>query len=295
MWQGSNRQKTEKSLRFRSSTLSSASRRYENPFFKEERRPPAQVIVSKLRQYLIWFGLLLVSTILLVLWLIFYSPIFQIKTIEVSGHERINKEEISGLVRAYLDERYFSFWPRKNYFTLDNDSVGELINAKYFLNSVNIKTKFPNQLNVEIIEKQYAYAWVEGDKAYFLDSDANILGEGSQDEARGRDIAILKLQGSSRIQDKKVDLDKKYLTGADYLIERLGSDFALKIQAFNVDIANEALKALPESNPELIFNPLLDLERQLKKLKIVRDERLKDDFSKKTYIDLKIGDSVYIR
>ena len=45
--------------------------------------------------------------------------------------------------------------------------------------------------------------------------------------------------------------------------------------------------------PLIYFNTKEDTLKQIIKLKILIDEKLKDDFLNKTYINLKLGDSIY--
>ena len=47
--------------------------------------------------------------------------------------------------------------------------------------------------------------------------------------------------------------------------------------------------------PGIYFNIDENLKQQLDKLLVIKNEKIKDDFLTKQYIDLRFGDSVYFR
>jgi hypothetical protein len=47
--------------------------------------------------------------------------------------------------------------------------------------------------------------------------------------------------------------------------------------------------------PAVYFNIEEDIDKQINKLIIIKNEKIKKDFNKKTYIDLRYGDRVYYR
>jgi len=47
--------------------------------------------------------------------------------------------------------------------------------------------------------------------------------------------------------------------------------------------------------PKIFFNTEEGIDKQINKLLVIKNEKLKDDFNGKEYIDLRYGDRVYYR
>ena len=69
----------------------------------------------------------------------------------------------------------------------------------------------------------------------------------------------------------------------------------LILEKLIIDSEVDTIKVKILDGPEIYFNISEVLEKQFKKLIILKNERLKNEFNKKTYIDLRIGDSIYYR
>ena len=67
-----------------------------------------------------------------------------------------------------------------------------------------------------------------------------------------------------------------------------------KIDRFIVD-STDTLKVILVDGPYVMFDLTKDLEKQISKLSVLKDQKLKSDFFNKEYIDLRYGDRVYYR
>ena len=67
------------------------------------------------------------------------------------------------------------------------------------------------------------------------------------------------------------------------------------IERFLVDSDINTVKLIIESGPAIYFNTTESIDKQIEKLLIIKNQKLKDDFNTKTYIDVRYGDSVYYR
>jgi len=67
----------------------------------------------------------------------------------------------------------------------------------------------------------------------------------------------------------------------------------LPIDHFIFDTNDNTLKIQITNGPKLYFDISGDIEKQLYKITALRNDILKDDFNKKDYIDVRIGDRVY--
>jgi len=118
----------------------------------------------------------LILIVLILGWvvLLFYLPFFRINKITISGLNNLTNSEIEQLI--YTD--YFKpskLIPYNDYFLVNPDKIKDGINKKYALQSVQVTKTFPNQLNIDIVEKISALIYDNGQKYYLLDSGGTVI------------------------------------------------------------------------------------------------------------------------
>ena len=96
----------------------------------------------------------------------FVSPIFNIKEIEITGNEEINKETITSLSKINKDENIFKFINKK---------IELNIKENPYIENVKIKRKLPNKILIEVEERKKEFN-IEFMNGYaYIDNQGNIL------------------------------------------------------------------------------------------------------------------------
>src|SRR3989339_1254824 len=131
------------------------SRTYKNPFRKESKNYKRIIIFYILIVVLFtWLGLLL------------FLPNFKIKKIEFEGLHIIKQEEIENKIK----EKFLQtgrFIPKDNFFLVRTKKISKFLNNEFSLHSIEINKKFPNTLQIKLVEKLSAIVY-DNEKKYVL-------------------------------------------------------------------------------------------------------------------------------
>ena len=128
---------------------------YNNPFKREKKNYRLTVTLYTLIIVLIvWAGLLL------------YLPNFKIKKINFEGLQIIKQPEIEKVIRENFLQTG-KFIPKDNFFLVRSKKIEKILNNKFSLRSVEVKKKFPNTLQVNLVEKLSAIVY-DNEKTYVL-------------------------------------------------------------------------------------------------------------------------------
>lgn len=136
--------------------------RYSNPFAKRRKGSGIKILYLFLPALFFgWLGLM------------FYLPYFQVTNIKTTGQKIINKDELE----VIITDRFFSknpFWPKNNYFFLNENGIKAHIQNIYSLNQINVTKKFPNTLVIDLVESASSAVFDNG-RAYYLLSEEGVI------------------------------------------------------------------------------------------------------------------------
>lgn len=284
-----------------------------NPFFQRRKRKKVYLSAKTWpgRKKLIIFGILIL--IVGLVWLICFSTIFTIEKIAVRGAARISAEEIENLVWQQTRTKRFLFFPQTNLLVFAKKRIVKELKENYSFEKLIINKNLPHTLTLDIQEKSYAFIWCEADKYYYADADGYLINEINPLEIKQKKYPIIQNQAEEKIINNegeggigKIDIDSNYINYVISLFNKLSSNpegegdnvpgyQGLTIEKFIIDKEVNTVKMALVDGPTVYFNTNEDQEKQIKKLLIIKEEKLKDDFKNKNYIDLRYGDRVYYR
>ena len=265
---------------------------YSNPFFRHKKRIKIKSPSLTWRVKLIIFEIIiLISGII---WFCCFSTYFAISAIDVIGAEKISIQDIKELARQQTKHRRFLFGSQKNLFFLNANELIKTLNEQYCLDNIVIKKKLPGILIIKFKEKIYSVIWHQLDKYYYIDEAGNIIIETNPLEIKQKNYPLIDYQGGGKIVDKKIDGQNDNINFIIKLFNEFKkAKYGFKIERFIINNELNTVKMIINQGPEVYFNTREDLEKQVTKLLVLINEKLKDDFNEKTYIDLRYGDRVY--
>lgn len=271
------------------------NKKYSNPFFQQRKKRRARRLdwSSLRRKKILVFAICLV--IIGLGWLFFFSNIFKINKISVAGAQKVSSGEIEGLAREQAKEKRFLFGRQTNLFLFKKNKLIKTLKERYMFDNLEVEKKMPGALLINVREKSYAFIWREDDKYYYCDIDGYIMDEINPLEIKGKKYPLIENQGQGKLRDIEVDVDKKYIDYIMGLFNDLGGNAQYPIEKFILDNEIDTVKLQIAAGPQIFFNINEDRNKQIEKLNIIKKEKLKDDFNKKSYIDLRYGDRVYYR
>ena len=93
-----------------------------------------------------------------------------IKKINISGNKSISRESIEKTIENESSNQALIIFSKNNFFLNDKDKLREeLLNEFPEIETIIIKKKFPNILEIEITEKNPLILWCRTESCYYLD------------------------------------------------------------------------------------------------------------------------------
>lgn len=264
-------------------------KKLENPFFKREEK------ISKRSNLKIKIIIIIIIIIFcFAFWFFYFSNFYKITEISIEGLNRVPTEEIYALTEEKIRSNKFFIIPQNTLLLFNENKFSKSLKDKYRFEEIIVNKNWPHGLEIKIKEKPFACIWNEDDKYYYTDSDGFILEEINPLDIKNKKYPIIHNKSDKKIADFKIQVEKEYLEHAKYLFEKINNNsLGINIRKFILDNNIDTIKIETEEGTEISFSTKNDLEKQIKKLITIKQEKLKDDFNNKTHIDLRFGDKIY--
>ncbi len=153
----------KKPVRTRSRQADFAVNHRDNPFKADEPTSYRGLIFSVLGS----------GSVLGVAGLMMFHPAFQIDVISIAGTARTDYAEVQKTARQVMDTKIWWVIPGQNYFFLNKNSLEEVIQNRFRLQSVKTTTEFPHTLKIELTERAPQLTVVQNNALIALDADGN--------------------------------------------------------------------------------------------------------------------------
>ena len=273
------------------------SKKYSNPFFQQ--KPSVKKRLAKVNFSFGWkmkfTSFLIIIFCAFILWALFYSNLFLIQNIQVEGGERISPASVEKIVRSQIKKNFYIFAPQKNLILFNKNRLKSELETKYAFDQLDINKKFPKTLNIAFKEKKYAFIWQEDEVFYYSDINGSIINEVNILEVKQKDYPIINNESDHKISNNIITVDNNYIQFVLDLFTEFNKLENYQIDRYLIDNEYDSVKVILENGPSIYFNTKVDIAKQLSKLAIIKSEKIKDDFSTKSYIDLRQEDRVYYR
>jgi cell division septal protein FtsQ len=260
-----------------------------NPFFH---KPKSGVKTSWLK----WLVPLSIALVATVFWFFLASPVWRLNQVTINGLTRAPFETVEGVIWNATDQDSWLGLSRRNIFLFDTETVCQQLIDTYNLTDCEISKKFLHELVVTGFERPYAFIWQEKNDIFYASSDGYIIKDQKvTEEDKGKYFILENKNPDSLIgQDNKINVNSDYLGFAFKLSELITHNRELSLEKFMIDWEFNTLKVKFKDGPEVYFNTRDQADTQLDRLLLVKKEKIKDNFSKTEYIDLRYGDKIFI-
>lgn len=290
------------------------AKKLSNPFFRKKIKKEKGNGFKKIKILLIFIF------IIFFVWLFFCSPWLVIDKLELKGANVIKPELIKTEINSQIETSKSNYFSQKNIFLFKRKIAISNLQENFNLVEVKIRRSLPNKLIIQVQERPYAFIYQEKDIQYFASADNYIMGKISVRENNESDdnrIEVIKSEQENIIsinenekqkyfiienkndisligKDDKLILDQSYLN----FIISLKDEFLLHpefiIEKFIIadQYFNSVFVKIKEG-PQIYFNVNNEAREQLENLILVKNNKIKDNFSMLEYIDLRYGDKIY--
>ncbi|GEM_PF-4785126 len=259
----------------------------------------------------IFFFLLLLSFFALIVWVLFFSGVLQIRTVEIKGElDGVQVENVKREVLSFLENRQGKVAPKNNLLLFSGDELAGSLQKKYqTIKKIRFRKIFPDTLTVTVQKRKKIALWQKGGECFLFDEDVNLV---ERFDCQKQSIKKVCQKEKEKLNVpcfilKLGDLEEDLLARDSYQQRRRIQDAYFKIlealrKTFYYDdsllaeipsfLAKE-IKIESENNGELIFDLAGDLDWQLKKLRLFFEKKIKPtDLENLDYIDLRIKDRI---
>jgi cell division septal protein FtsQ len=295
MWQKSQINKNQK---FRSSkSLRYSSKDYNNPYFARRKRKKRRWQLPNFNigwKVKIGFYIAIVLFVFFLIWL-FGTDFFLVNTYIIEGGGRINVNEIENVAKEQTSSKRWLVFPEKHILFYDTEELKIELEKKYAFDSIEIDKKLPGTIVLNYQEKSYAIIWEEDNNYFYSDNTGLILEEANLLEIGERDYPIIKNETGARTLGASILANQEYINAAMDIFSQIKNYEDIQIERFLLDTEINNIKFKIVSGPLVMMNMEEDIVKQINKLIIIKNEKIKDDFWLKEYIDVRYGDSVYYR
>lgn len=263
-----------------------------NPFFRQRKEKAGSGVIK----WIIIVSLLIFSVLV---WFFLAAPFWQIKEVEINGLTRFDASEIRTIIEEEKQEDFMLIFKRSNIFLFRTEDNANLIKDKFSLAEVKIKKDFPAKIRIEISERPYSFVYQENEKNFFASSDNYLIKEldllGADREEASKYFIIENKNSISLIKESnRLDLDREYLSFIFGLKEQVDIYPDLVVEKFIIsDQYFNSIFIKIKDGPQIFINVKDGAREQIERLILVKNTKIKDNFNKLDYIDLRYGDKVF--
>ncbi len=105
--------------------------------------------------------------IILLIQSIFQARFLSLHKVVVLNNQDVSSEAVANFAQDKLNVRRYLFFKNNNFFLADTAKLALELKDNFNLNSVSLKKKFPNKLEIRLEEKVSQFIWLK-DGAYYL-------------------------------------------------------------------------------------------------------------------------------
>ncbi|MCF7794811.1 FtsQ-type POTRA domain-containing protein [Patescibacteria group bacterium] len=268
------------------------NKKFTNPFFKDKRNKKGRQGTSKKS---ILFILIIILILGFAFWFFYIANTFKIKEIKINGLERVSEEKVINNISEITNKTKF-FLKQDNLFLVNTNEISNILKTNYNFAQVDVNKELSGKLIIDISERQYEAIFLEDGNYYYIDKEGYIIDKINElEDVNPKKYAIINNESNDKIKENKVNIDLDYLVFINNFYDEFKQSLNdLEIEKFIVKNRNSGLSAQIINGPILYLNIDNDSSAQVRNLKILRENNLNEEFLKRSYIDLRYGDRLFL-
>jgi len=261
----------------------------QNPFFRRARTGKRPYAVK------LWVagGLMLLAA---AAWFFFFSSFWRWNQVKTEGLTSLPAAELENIIREQGSASRWIFLSQDNIFAFDAEQAEQKISAAYNFAGLNLNKTWPRTLTLKISERPYSFIWQEGTEMSYASADGYAIKEPSvSDEDKAKYPILDNQTGQTMIGARdKIGIKDEYLNFFLDLSAELSRHSDLPVQSFILDQEFNTIRVKFNDGPLVYFSIKSPAVEQVDNLILVKNAKIKDNFSKTNYIDLRYGDKIFV-
>ncbi len=261
-----------------------------NPFFRHSSSGKNKHLNNKQTLILIFLSLIFL------IWFFLLAPFWRIQNIIVIGLTRAPQGEINKIIWDQSSSRRWVFFKQSNIFLFDDTQASKNIIDKYNVAAAEIKKEWPHTLKVVINERPYAFIFQEGTKLFYASADGYIIKQPPVKISDEKKYFLLENDNPGTLisNHDRINIKANHLSFIFALDKALASHPDLPVGKFIIDSELNTVKVKFINGPVVYFNVKDSINRQINILLLVKNRKIKDNFKRTKYIDLRYGNRVFV-
>jgi len=250
---------------------------------------------SKKRKWRAWPFIFLILACAIIC-ILFFAPFFEIKNVDVAVvGERISSDGAKEVVQEFLSGKFLKIFPQNNYFIFSFGRASDFLKNRFpEIKEIKINKKIFRSLAVEIKERQEIMLYCQKGKCYEMDDEGIIFKE-EQEVCGGLEVCVRDNSGPEvKIMDRALEAET-----IDFLLktqEILKEKVNLNLVYFEINIYPPIeVQVLTSEKWRIIFDTSRDPAAQIGALKLVLEEKIKDQRDRLEYVDLRVENRVFYK
>jgi len=244
---------------------------------KQKREINLPELNLKTLRYVIWSAVFVI-----VVYIIGFSPFFQVQDIMVEGNELITNEQIIEAVPTGLN---IFFVNRKN---LSNQLKNELPELKEVL----IIKGIPNALKISVLEFNKALIWKTQEKYYLVSNQGQVYKEVTAEIANFPEIPVVEDLNNLEVQKNQKILSPSFIAFVTNIYGAVEETINVKPGHFTIYETTVDVILQTDAGFSIKFDSLRASAKQLEDLKTVVVEK-RDEIHE--YVDLRVDGWAYYK
>src|SRR3989338_1569753 len=236
----------------------------------------------------IFWSVILLIAIFGIIYIIAYSPVFQIKNFTVSGLKNISQDSALEIVRSRLTaSRLRNFFGSNNMFFWNADSVNV---SKTQLASAVIKQDWLRQtVGLEISERERLAIWCSDILCYWIDNNGIAFSEAPETE--GSLILKISVAGAEAVEIGSSVIEERFIKNLVAIIRGI-SELRLPIQIASYDGKLGEIRVNLYNGPDIYFSTRFGPALSIDSLSVLMEQK---DFYIMNYVDLRVENRIFYK
>lgn len=233
-----------------------------------------------------WSGFLFLILLFGMSYLIFFSPVFMIKSINISEVKYADKAKIEKSAQDYTKQ-----FLNKNIITLNSKKLISNIKALTEVKDIKIIRKFPNSIFIEVEEREPVFILENSGNTYLIDEGGFAF---KISDNKYKDIKIVKDSRGVTVNEDERAFNNNFII---FIKEVMGDfDRLSETKIKNIELINtiDELKITTEAGWYVFLNPEFTASNQLINLsRVIVDAKNKN--IKMEYVDLRMENRIFYK
>lgn len=245
-----------------------------------------------------WFLMLIFVGV--TIYTFFFSRFLAVQEIDIAGLETLSEKDIRGTVSSRTDGKIGGIFSRNNLIFFDSQAAkNDLLENYKMIRSLEISKKFPNKLEVNVVERKSMLVYCIKGGCFVIDEEGKIFAKANFDDGKlgENELIILNDESNKEVAPDNFFMEPGFMQFALDVKNQLDlNGIGIKRSFFTPILVSGDLRIETDEGWKIYFNYQLGAKEGMEMLKTVLKNSIAEEQIKDLeYIDVRLADKVYYK